>query len=34
MDENLQVLDAGPLGEEEMARVRHIGRHVYRKKGA
>jgi aryl-alcohol dehydrogenase-like predicted oxidoreductase len=29
VDDNLKALDAGPLEEEEMARVRHIGRHVY-----
>jgi aryl-alcohol dehydrogenase-like predicted oxidoreductase len=29
MEENLMALDSGPLDEEEMARVRRIGRHVY-----
>lgn len=29
MEENLEALDAGPLDEEEMARIRRIGRHVY-----
>jgi predicted aldo/keto reductase-like oxidoreductase len=29
MEENLTALDSGPLDEEEMARVRRIGRHVY-----
>ena len=29
MEENLKALDGGPLDEEEMARVRRIGRHVY-----
>jgi predicted aldo/keto reductase-like oxidoreductase len=31
MHENLGVLDQGPLNEEEMARVRKIGKHVYGK---
>ena len=31
MDENLQALQAGPLDEEEMARARRIGRHIYAK---
>ena len=31
MRENLGVLDQGPLNEEEMARVRKIGKHVYGK---
>ena len=34
MDEALEALDAGPLNEEEMARVRRIGRHIYGAKGA
>jgi hypothetical protein len=29
MEENLKALDAGPLNEEEMARARRIGRHIY-----
>jgi predicted aldo/keto reductase-like oxidoreductase len=29
MDENFKALDAGPLDEKEMARVRRIGRHIY-----
>ncbi len=29
MEENLRALDAGPLDEEEMARVRRIGKHIY-----
>ena len=29
MDDNLTALDAGPLDEEEMARVRRIGDHIY-----
>ncbi|UCC88412.1 MAG: aldo/keto reductase, partial [Anaerolineales bacterium] len=29
MEHNLKALDAGPLDEEEMARVRRIGRHIY-----
>jgi aryl-alcohol dehydrogenase-like predicted oxidoreductase len=29
MEENFQALDAGPLDDEEMARVRRIGRHIY-----
>jgi predicted aldo/keto reductase-like oxidoreductase len=29
MEENLQALDAGPLDEEEMARVRRIGKHIH-----
>jgi len=29
MEDNLKALDAGPLGEEEMARVRRIGKHIY-----
>ena len=31
MDENLKALDAGPLDEDEMARIRLIGRHIYQK---
>jgi aryl-alcohol dehydrogenase-like predicted oxidoreductase len=29
VDDNLKALDAGPLDEEEMARVRRIGRYIY-----
>jgi aryl-alcohol dehydrogenase-like predicted oxidoreductase len=29
MEQNLEALAAGPLGEEEMARVRRIGEHIY-----
>jgi predicted aldo/keto reductase-like oxidoreductase len=29
MEENLAALSAGPLAEDEMARIRRIGRHVY-----
>ena len=29
VEENLKALDAGPLDEEEMARVRRIGKHIY-----
>lgn len=29
MEENLKALDAGPLDEEEMARIRRIGEHIY-----
>ncbi len=29
MEENLAALSAGPLAEEEMARIRRIGQHVY-----
>ncbi|MGD8698865.1 MAG: aldo/keto reductase [Gemmatimonadales bacterium] len=29
MEDNLKVLDAGPLDEEEMARIRRIGKHIY-----
>jgi aryl-alcohol dehydrogenase-like predicted oxidoreductase len=32
MEANLGTLDAGPLDEEEMARVRRIGEHIYGKK--
>jgi len=31
LEDNLEALDAGPLDEEEMARVRRIGKHVYGK---
>lgn len=31
MRENLETLDSGPLSEEEMARIRRIGDHVYGK---
>jgi aryl-alcohol dehydrogenase-like predicted oxidoreductase len=34
MQDNLKALDAGPLDEEEMARVRRIGSHIYGTKGA
>jgi aryl-alcohol dehydrogenase-like predicted oxidoreductase len=34
MEDNLKVLDAGPLDEEEMARLRRIGDHIYGKKRA
>jgi hypothetical protein len=30
MEDNLKALDAGPLDEEEMARVRRIGKHIYK----
>jgi predicted aldo/keto reductase-like oxidoreductase len=29
MEDNLKALDAGPLDEEETARIRRIGRHIY-----
>jgi len=29
MEDNLKALDAGPLDEEEMARIRRIGKHLY-----
>jgi len=29
MEDNLEALDAGPLDEKEMTRVRRIGRHIY-----
>ena len=32
MEDNFKALTAGPLDEEEMARVRRIGRHIYGKK--
>jgi len=32
MEDNFKALDAGPLDEEEMARVRRIGKHIYGKK--
>ena len=32
MEENLKALDAGPLDEEEMARIRRIGKHIYGKR--
>ncbi len=32
MEENLAVLTAGPLSDKQMARARHIGDHIYRKK--
>jgi len=31
VEDNLKALDAGPLDEEEMARVRRIGKHIYDK---
>lgn len=31
MEENLSALAGGPLSDEEMARVKHIGDHIYRK---
>jgi len=31
VDENLKALEAGPLDEEEMVRVRRIGKHIYGK---
>jgi predicted aldo/keto reductase-like oxidoreductase len=34
MEDNLKALDAGPLDEEEMARVRRIGKHIYGISGA
>ena len=33
MEDNLKALDAGPLDEEEMARIRRIGKHIYDKEG-
>jgi len=32
--ENLRALDLGPLGADEMARIRRIGDHCYGKPGA
>jgi aryl-alcohol dehydrogenase-like predicted oxidoreductase len=32
MEENLKALDAGPLDEKEMTRVRRIGKHIYGRK--
>jgi predicted aldo/keto reductase-like oxidoreductase len=29
MEDNLKALDAGPLDEEEMVRIRRIGKHIY-----
>jgi hypothetical protein len=29
MEENLKALDAGPLSEEKMTRIRRIGQHVH-----
>jgi hypothetical protein len=29
MEENLMALDSGPLDDDEMARIRCIGRYVY-----
>ncbi|MDH3457250.1 MAG: hypothetical protein OER90_10455 [Gemmatimonadota bacterium] len=34
MEDNLTALDAGPLDNEEMARIRRIGKHIYGTKGA
>jgi aryl-alcohol dehydrogenase-like predicted oxidoreductase len=31
MEENLKALDSGPLDEEEMARIKRIGKHIYGK---
>jgi predicted aldo/keto reductase-like oxidoreductase len=31
MEDNLKALDAGPLDEEEMARIQRIGKHIYGK---
>jgi hypothetical protein len=31
MRENLSVLDSGPMSEDELARMRRIGDHVYGK---
>ncbi len=33
LEDDLEVLHAGPLDDEEMARVRRIGTHIYRTKG-
>jgi aryl-alcohol dehydrogenase-like predicted oxidoreductase len=30
MEENLKALDAGPLDEEQMARIRRIGKHIHK----
>jgi hypothetical protein len=32
MEEDLQVLDLGPLDEEGLSRMRRIGGHIYGKK--
>jgi hypothetical protein len=34
MEDDLKALDAGPLDEKEMARIRRIGDHIYGKKRA
>ncbi len=34
LEESLEALDAGPLDEEEMTRVRRIGKHIYDKNSA
>ena len=34
MEEDLKALDTGPLDEEEMARARRIGKHIYSRRGA
>ncbi len=34
MEDNLRALAAGPLDQEEMARVRRIGKHIYHKDGS
>ena len=31
MEDNLKALDAGPLDNEEITRIRHIGKHIYGK---
>ena len=31
MEDNLRALDAGPLDGDEMARIRRIGKHIYKK---
>ena len=31
MEDNLKALDAGPLNEDEMARIRRVGKHIYGK---
>jgi aryl-alcohol dehydrogenase-like predicted oxidoreductase len=33
LEDNFKALEAGPLDEEEMARVRRIGKHIYGTKG-